>query len=205
MKIYMKKFLKIIAILLSLFGFCCFVGGALITGGIVHYQGELPLGHVNSIAVDNRGLIYVGLGFYGQIQVYNYSGDFIRHWEVDALGGMFEMDATENNNILVRSYRGHKLLLYNQYGEIISIDTIKTLASNFERSVTTYTTGEGITYKVEGWLFPKIVRFSPLRQTVIKQNIYFQIMQGPFPAWFWLALGTALRFALDREDKEDRN
>lgn len=65
----MKKIGIIISLLLILIGFTGFIGGALITGGIIDYDKEVPLGDIEGIVIDKEGYIYVGLGFYGKVQV----------------------------------------------------------------------------------------------------------------------------------------
>ncbi len=66
----MIKIGKFIAFLLLLIGFTGFMGGGLISEGIIDYNRELPLNEIEGIAVDEEENIYVGLGFYGKVQVY---------------------------------------------------------------------------------------------------------------------------------------
>ena len=198
--------MKIMGIFLTAFGFFGFVGGFFISSGIIDYDGELPLGHVTSIVVDNRGDIYIGLGFYSKVQVYDSKGNFLRNWQVEAGGGTFAMDLTPEQNILVSVARGRNQILYNQYGIILSRNKIKgDTTETHQFDVTSYKTQEGILYDIKGWVIPKVTRLLPPKQVVIKQNVFLQLIRGPFPAWMWLGIGTALRFLNQRREEQSQN
>src|SRR6478735_842158 len=116
----MKKTVLIIAMFLILIGFTGFVGGLLITTSVIEFTKELPLGDTEGIVVDKFGRIYIGLGFYGKVQVYDNEGHFLRNWKVESSGGSFRIDLTKEQNILIATARGNKQIVYDTNGNILS-------------------------------------------------------------------------------------
>jgi len=181
-------------------GFTGFIGGALITMGIIEYDKEVPLGDIKGIVVDNEGHIYVGLGFYGKVQVYDTNGKFIKNWKVGASGGTFNIDLTDDQNILISTARGDKQILYDKNGKVVSKNSVDNIYSETKRPWDSFATSEGDSYEVKGGMFPSIVRTSPDNKVIVKQGLILQLMKGPFPAWLIGALGMGLNFLL-RKDK----
>jgi hypothetical protein len=196
----MKKIGIILSLLLILFGFIGFISGALITMGVINYEKELPLGDIKGIVVDNKGHIYLGLGFYGKVQVYDTEGEFIKNWKVDASGGTFNIELTEDQDILISTARGNKQLLYDQKGKVLSKNSIDNIYSETKGRWDRFTTIEGETYEIKGGMFPKVIRSSTSSKLIVKQGLILQLMKGPFPAWLIAALGMGLNFLL-RKDK----
>lgn len=181
-------------------GFTGFLGGGLIAMGIIEYDKEVPLGDIQGIVADNKGHIYLGLGFYGKVQVYDNNGKFIKNWQVGASGGAFNIDLIEDQNILVSTARGNKQILYDQNGKVISKNSIEGVYLETKRSWDSFTPSEGETYEVKGGMFPSIVRTSPDNKVIVKQGLILQLMKGPFPAWLIGVLGMGLNYLL-RKDK----
>jgi len=181
-------------------GFTGFIGGALITIGIIEYNKEVPLGDIKGIVVDNEGHIYIGLGFYGKVQVYDTNGKFIKNWEVAASGGSFNINLTEGQNILISTARGEKQILYDKNGKVVSKNSIDNIYSETKRPWNSFVTSEGDSYEVKGGMFPSIIRISPDNKVIVKQGLILQLMKGPFPVWLIGALGMGLNFLL-RKDK----
>ncbi len=88
-----KRMVRVMALggmILLFLGFGGFMAGAVFaTGanGFVPSGFEMPLGDLESVAVDAEGRIYTSAGFYSRIQVYDRTGQFLRGWFVDAGGG----------------------------------------------------------------------------------------------------------------------
>ncbi len=195
----MKKLGTILSLLLILMGFIGFIGGALITMGVIDYDKEVPLGDIKGIVVDNEGHVYIGLGFYGKVQVYDSNGEFINNWVVGASGGTFNIDLTEDQNIIISTARGDRQILYDQNGKVLSKKSIDNIYSETKKPWDRFTTSKGEIYEVKGGMFPKILRTSPDKKVVIKQGLILQLMKGPFPAWLIAALGMGLNFLLRKE------
>ena len=196
----MKKIGIILSLLLILIGFIGFIGGGFITMGVINYEKEVPLGDIKGIVVDNEGHIYIGLGFYGKVQVYDTNGEFIKNWKAGASGGTFNIELTEDQNILISTARGDKQILYDQNGNVLSKKSNYNIYSNTKRPRNQFTTDRGETYEVVGGMFPKIIKTSPNNKMIVNQGLLLQIMKGPFPAWLIAALGIGLTFLL-RKDK----
>ena len=195
----MKKIGIILYLLFILMGFTGFIGGALITMGVVNYDKEVPLGDITGVVVDNKGHIFVGLGFYGMVQEYDTDGVFVKNWRVSASGGTFNIDLTKDQKILISTARGSKQILYDQNGKEVSKKSISNTYSKTSRAGSTFVTQQGETYKIEGVLFPSIVKSSPDRKVIVEQSLILQLMKGPFPALLIVTLGMGLNFLLRKD------
>jgi hypothetical protein len=178
----MKKIVLILSLTLLLIGLTGFVSGFLISLRVVDYHKELPLGQINSFVVDHTGNIYIGLDSYGKIQVYNEAGEFLYNWNVESNGGLFNIDLTKEQNIIVSTARGDKQILYDKQGNIISNKTIKDIY-NINKFDLCFTTQDSSRYCVEDKLFPSIKQTFPDQKTIISQGFLLDVMKCPSPAW----------------------
>lgn len=196
----MKKIGFLLALILILSGFTGFLGGALISSGIINYEKEVPLGGVKGIVVDTTGNIYIGLGFYGKVQVYDNNGVFLKNWNVDASGGTFNIDLTKEQHVLISTARGNKQMLYDQNGTLLSKKTIDNIYNETKNPSDRFSTKTGEIYKVKGGIFPVIQRTSPDDQVIVEQEFLFQLLKGPFPAWFMAAFGVVLILLIKKKE-----
>ena len=133
------------------------------------------------------------------IQAYDANGRFIKNWRVNAAGGTFHLQLTKDSMIYVETARGDNQLWYDRKGNTIAEQVRHTKYSEVDRPCSRYTTGDGVTYEVKGGLFPRIEKSSPQEEVIVRQGILFHILKGPLPAWLFIALGTGIRFWLNRE------
>jgi hypothetical protein len=99
-------------------GFGFFLGVA--SPVVVPDTTELPLGRVNSIAVDGRGHLFVAAPFYQRVQVYGPEGQFITSIPVDSGGGTFNVGLSEQGRLRVATARTDLLLEYEPNGRLVS-------------------------------------------------------------------------------------
>jgi len=72
---------------------CVFLGGY--GARMMSSRIQLPLGGVDSIAVDSMGRVYCGIPFYSRIQVYSKEGDFLQGWFVPDAVMVLEVDTND--------------------------------------------------------------------------------------------------------------
>ncbi len=195
----MKKTGTIISILLILIGFSGFLGGALISNGTIDYNKELPLGDIKGGVVDSNKYIYIGLGFYGKVQVYDNNGEFVCNWKVNSSGGTFNIGITEEEKILISTARGNKQITYNKNGDIHTSKTIRDIYYDTKRSWNKFESKEGNKYEITRGMFPKIIMTYPYEKTIVNQRFFLQMMKGPLPAWLFAAFGLGLFVVLKIE------
>jgi len=194
-----RKLGILIALIFLAIGFGGWIGGLLINQGLINYSNEVPLGHPSGLVVDEEGNIYIGLAFYGKIQVYNSDGVFLRNWHAGASGGAFNMAISENQNIIVSTARGDKQIVFDKLGKVISEKTIESIYSETRNSKLEYITKDGKIYQDTGAFFPKIGILSPEERTIVDQNVILKIMQGPMPIWIIGAMGLGGMILLSKK------
>ena len=150
--------------------------------------------------LDKENNIYVGSGFYQRVQVYSENGDFIKNWDIEALGGTFTVNLTYNEEILITTARGDEQIWFNKNGKILSrkkIDNENYEAS--ERDWRTFTTAEEVKYEIKGTLYQKLIRVNP-EKVIINQNLFLQIIKGPINIWLLVVIGAIIGY-LSKEKK----
>jgi hypothetical protein len=167
-------------------GFVGFIAGVLISTQAINFEGELPLSDISGIVVTKNRHIFVALGFYQKVQVYDNEGNFMRNWHVDAEGGGFEID-TIGNNILVTTARGSKAIIYDQYGRFQKES--KAAQEMPKKNLRRFTTDNGDLYSVDGWFFRSISQSKPIKRKIVVQNILMHLMKGPLPSWLYAIFG----------------
>lgn len=202
----MKKAGIIVSYILMLIGAVGFIGGGLVGMKFINYKNEVPLGGIHGFVVDKNGTIYIGLGAYGKVQVYDKNGKFIGNWDVRASGGAFHIDLTEDENILISTARGNRKILYDKEGKVMSINIIENIYTKAEKSWDSFTTQQGEEYEVKGWMFPKVVRISPDNKVIVKQGLFMHLLKAPLPSWLIAAIGVILLYFLapDKRNKVEK-
>jgi len=168
------KFLKM-KYLINIILYCfIFIGVAGFLGANFIFKRELPFSDIKGIVVDNLENIYVGLQFYGKIQVYDKNGNFIKNWNVHNYGGNFYLDISEDDKIIIYTARGHKKLIYNNKGtKVFEGET------DFEfekRNPYFFLTKSGNNYEIFKGLFSKIFKNNEI---IVKQNLYLNMLTVP--------------------------
>lgn len=188
--------LKLSASALLLLGCVGWFGGALT---LIHKPAwissntQLPLGDLQSVALDSQGRIYCGLGFYSRIQVYDNQGRFLRGWWVDAGGGMLRFHVAEGDRLEVEAVRRDRVFTFDPNGHLIeSNQETETQREVFDRrDQLAAADARGRTFAIRNRLFwPHVVREDQAGQTtVVSTPWYLWPIMGPFPAWIFCAVG----------------
>lgn len=190
-----RRYINFIAGLLILLGGIGWFGGAFlgISGGRgVATTVELPLGDLNSLAVDSHGHIYVGLGFYSRVQQYDNAGRFLRSWPIDAGGGPFRLRVNEQDEIEVATARTNGYFRFNSTGKLLEGFLSEDDADDQMRSfpdLLRVKVADGTIYVAR-----RLLLFPAIRKehtdgssiTLVSVPFYKWVLMGPFPAsLFW--------------------
>jgi len=161
----------------------------LLSGVFFSEKDEIPLGDITGFVVDSQDNIYFASGFYQRVQAYNGKGQFIKNWNIEASGGFYTIDITENDNILITTARGGEQIEYDKNGKILSRKNKNAHESqNKLREKDSFTTESGTSYKFKGSLINELVKTNP-EMTIIKQSLFLQIIRGPLNCWVLFMMG----------------
>ena len=154
---------------------------------------ELPLGRLDTIAVDKEGNIYCHSRFSDRIQIYAPDGRFIRGFNVQL--STFRIDGNEN----IRGYAGGEVLTYNLEGELLKKEPYdrevhgEEFYDTFERDVTD---ASGNLYRIMPFptISSRVEKITPegKRTVVMSQPLYLRLVQAPFPVFVYIFLGFCL-------------
>lgn len=176
----------IFLIILSAIGFLFGLFSA--KGSYRNLRFEFPLSIINSIAVDDEGRIYCGLGFYSRVQVYNQNGKFLMSWHVDAYEGGFDIKIDEKDYLLVETYRGKRRYHFSLNGTLMKTEVLEEIGHERIREVTD---PFGNFYSIKcSFLGPSIVKKTKgSTELIIRTPWYLWFLQFPFPLIFFAILG----------------
>jgi len=158
---------------------------------------ELALGDVGGISIDSKKNIYLALHFYGRVQVYDSKGRFIKGWAINASGGNFRIRNNLNDDLEIATARNDMYYIYSlEKGLIKSIHDPKRFDEFGIEHEKSTRDGDGNTYRIRGWLFPRIEKISAsgIKNKLITVPLKKWVLMGPFPAWFFGAAGTIISF-----------
>ncbi len=139
---------------------------------------ELPISHLDTIALDQQGRIYTHSRWTNRIQVYGTQGRFVRGFSVDS--GTFRISPQQ----IIRTDGWHKMRTYTLAGELLGEEPMDmvTFRKEFEdRPDDKVTDSDGNVYRVMPLqsFNPRVEKLSPNgdKEIVISQ-----------PLWMGLAL-----------------
>ncbi len=188
--------LKLSACALLLLGCVGWFGGALtslLKPAWISSETQLPLGDLESVALDSQGRIYCGLAFYSRIQVYDEQGRFLRGWWVDGGGGMLRLHMAEGDRLEVEAARKNRVFTFDLNGSLIEsnqqTETQRKVSDRLDQLPVT--DARGRTYAIRNRFFwPHVVREDQAgRTTVVSTPWYLWPIMGPLPAWIFFAIG----------------
>ena len=81
---------------------------------------EWPAGYVRGVITTPGGKHVVPLWPSGRVQIYDSQWHFVRGWNVDAWGGVFEVQCSSDGMIEVLTARGDRLYRFTEEGQLIS-------------------------------------------------------------------------------------
>lgn len=172
----LKKVFSILAIFGLLWGFSCFYIAFFLSDLNSNQTFELPLSTANSIVVNSDGLIFIGLQHFSRIQVYDEKGDFVKNWRVDSEGGMFYLDISPNDSIIVYTARGGIKQTYNTDGLLLKTNRYSNLSESIYNKQKVFTSN-GNRYKIsESNNFPVIKKNE---KVIIDQGLFLKSITFP--------------------------
>ena len=169
---------------------------------------EMPLGHLDDIAVDEYGNIYCALQFYSRVQVYDRDGRFLRGWPVNPPGGAFQIRAKTSGQIEITTVR-EDLSVFTPEGQLIEYkEDVPGYWGEFEREADDYRRNQdGSTLSVKGPIYNRhVVRVPPSGETktVICTPWYLWLFAGPMPVFLLMPIGMLLIFVGSSANKLTR-
>ncbi len=171
--------------------------------GLISSKVQCPLSHLNGIAIDRNGRIYLAIQGYSRIQVYTNQGDFSKGWFINARGAFFDIWIDDDLLHAVIARRGgHEV--YDLNGQLLKWD--KITSSDDEYMHLSDKLG-GLkkedafcnTYLIRSptWS-PRIVKITPTGEEsiLVKDAYYFWLVQAPQPIWLVGLAGLTMSIIL---------
>jgi len=157
----------------------------------------LPLGQLESVAVDSRGRVYCASAFYHRIQVYSPDGEYLRGWPVSGVRN-YDIRVNQEDELEVLVY-GETVYRYSSEGELLEA---RTFPRDFEpdpdkanRSYAQCVDADGRVYSVRlGLIYPHVTRRDKdgSGTTVVAPPRLGWFIMGPLPAFAYCFIGAAL-------------
>jgi YD repeat-containing protein len=136
-----KRWLAISASLLLMLGMAGFLGAALSASGGLNWlppSFEWPVGLANGIVSTKDNRLVVPHVSSGRVQVYDQDWTFLRSWNVDARGGAFKLNISDDNLVHVITARGNWHYVYDPNGTLLSKESYSPVSySSFPDEGTT--------------------------------------------------------------------
>lgn len=104
---------------------------------------ELPLGKLNSIAVDSDENVYLASENSRRVQVFDKNGKFIKGWFIELGRGNLGLNIDKNDNLEV--YRGSNLYIYDSEGNYMKQEDLSSSDNRLS--------GVGLEYKTEKYTY----------------------------------------------------
>jgi hypothetical protein len=165
---------------------------------------QFPLSHLNGIAIDRNGRIYLAIQGYSRIQVYTNQGDFSKGWFINARGAFFDIwiDDDDLLHAVIARRGGHEV--YDLDGQLLKWDKITSSDDEYihlsdKLGGLKKEDAFGNTYLIRSptWS-PRIVKITPTgnESILIKDAYYFWLVQAPQPIWLVGLAGLAMSIIL---------
>ena len=165
---------------------------------------QFPLSSLDGIAVDHNGRIYLAIPNYNRIQVYTNKGDFSGGWFIDSLGASVDIWIDDEDLLHAVIARGGGHQVYDLNGLLLRWDEI-TSSDDEYLSLSDKLGGLkkqdvfGNTYLIKSPIWsPKIVKITPSgeKSILIKDRLYFWLLQTPQPIWTIALAGLIMSIIL---------
>ena len=137
----------------------------------------LPLEDVQDVIADSRGRVFIGLGTWSRVQVYDCNGQYLFRFGVDVNGGAFRLKLDDKQQIIVAAARREKwLLVYSGSGTPQSAhpDANDTFSQLYHRQAMGFVDENGSTYHIR---FPILW---PLVERIDKNGDVSLVISNPW-------------------------
>nr|MDQ3102168.1 hypothetical protein [Bacteroidota bacterium] len=181
-----------ISYLLILIGFVGWLSGFLITMEAISIDQELPWGDSQGFMVDGDGMVYVGSGFYGVVQIYDSTGMFLHHFPARAGGGNFQLERDSIARVAIVTSRGHDRFTVDHTGKILQSQKHEQDLTNSDAVIS----HKGDVYEMGNSFFPSLDRNG---QPFITQDALLTLISGPFPVIIYALAGMVLNVYLRKD------
>ena len=185
------RLLDYLMVSLIIYGAILFFGAGIIENAPSHI--ELPLGGLDSLAVDSEENVYCSSGAYNRIQVYDSKGKFLRGLHIQMKAPRLYIDS-ENNLHVWSSYKEYRK--YNPKGEhlIEESDTeFSAPPGGKYRFVESVQDNQGNIYRIPWYsaLLSRVLKTTPSGETrvLISQPFYLWFIKMPLPAFLFGLIG----------------
>ncbi len=122
----------------------------------------LPLEDVQDVVVNSRGRVFIGIGAWSSIQVYDQNGRYLFRFSVEVNGGMFRLTLNDNDCVIIAAARsGNHLVVYSSDGTRVSVrpDIDDTFNQLYHRHSAGFIDENGRVYRVRSrMLWPRVER-----------------------------------------------
>lgn len=159
----MRKIISLLALTLIAFGIFAFIFNAALIFG-TPFNRELPLYGVQGV-VEQNDKIYVGLGVYSRVQIYDLNGKYIGYKNTENNSKDFDFGIDSN---------GDPRIMVTPIG--INVD----FSSVFEYAK----------YKIERIIPFRMICYVQNKPVVIEQPFFMALWAGPFSPLFSVMLGV---------------
>jgi hypothetical protein len=164
----MKKIITYISLSLILFGIFGFLYNMALSFGGKSFEGELPLTSIQGIE-ENNDKIYIGLGFYNRIQVYDLNGNYLNYIKTNNYSKDFNFTIDNQGQPIVN-------LIYLQ-----------------KQKVEKYIQKNGTEYYISQKLPLTINRVNEQgEESIIKQPLFMTLWAGAVNPWIIGVIGVFL-------------
>lgn len=140
--------------------------------GVISIDAELPICGVQGV-VERNDKLYVGLGFYNRVQIYDLNGNYSGYKETNNYSKDFYFTVDTNGNPKIE-------VAYNK-------DALKNLLKS-------NCLGTGcISYKIERQVPFRMVCYGTNNKNIVVQQSFFKsLWSGPLNPWLIAALGVII-------------
>jgi hypothetical protein len=203
---------RLVAGIAMVCGLLAFLAGFIASTGrlpFVSSDVELPLGDVNSLAVDHQGRIYTSSHFYGRVQEYDRDGRFVCGWFDHDAGGRFQIRMSDDDLLQVVPARHDEVHTYAPDGRRVGstacpAGTYHDLADAVRHGVRG---PDGSVYRIANAIFhPHVTRTDAAGVTTTAVSMAWPnaLLNGPFPAWGVFFAGLVILGTTDKGAKSRR-
>lgn len=143
-----------------------------------------PLADPQGVIADSNGRVFVGLGFWGSVQVYDSMGRYLHRFRVDGGGGGFRMQLGNGEAIeILPNRRRERVFRYSKDGELLGSERTKqrTCIRCYRQSVG-FTDALGRRYVLRNRVYwPEVERLEKDGQTslTVRNPWYYAPIAGP--------------------------
>ena len=159
---------------------------------ILFDENELPLSQMNSIIVDKKQNVYVGLDAFEKFKVYVKNVKFVANLDMNAFVGSVCLALSGDTNIIVYAKRTDIMSVYNTDGYLITSENVRKIPYEIVMNQYRFEDGNSDIYEITDDFFPIITKNG---EVFISQQFYYKAFYQP--QTLYLALLCLLLFVVN--------